>query len=167
MHLLAKDRTIIFVKTVDMEITTLLEYSERSQLRAWLLENHSKEKECWVVMSRSKTPPAGVLPYIGVVEEALCFGWIDSTLKRLPDGRLAQRLSPRRKKSHWTKLNMDRYIDLEDRGLMTPAGRRAFENAYGYGYQIFHPTPEQRKQMMKEALERRPGLYENRSLDNE
>ena len=69
-----------------MEITTLLEYSDRSQLRAWLRENHSKEKECW----------------------------IDSTLKRLPDGRLAQRLSPRRKKSHWTKLNMDRCMDLED-----------------------------------------------------
>ena len=110
-----------------MEITTLLEYSERSQLRSWLQENHSKEKECWVVMSRSKTPPPGILPYIDVVEEALCFGWIDSTLKKLPDGRLAQRLSPRRKKSHWTKLNMDRCRDLEDRGLMTPAGRRAFE----------------------------------------
>ena len=40
-----------------MEITTLLEYSERSQLRAWLQENHSKEKECWVVISKSKTPP--------------------------------------------------------------------------------------------------------------
>jgi hypothetical protein len=53
-----------------------------------LQENHSKEKEYWVVMSRSKTPPSGVLPYIDVVEEALC-------------------------------------IDLEDRGLMTPAGRRA------------------------------------------
>jgi uncharacterized protein YdeI (YjbR/CyaY-like superfamily) len=78
-------------------------------------------------MSRSKTPPPGILPYIDVVEEALCFGWIDSTLKKLPDGRLAQRLSPRRKNSHWTKLNMDRCMDLEDRGLMTPAGRRAFE----------------------------------------
>ena len=108
-----------------MEITTLLEYSDRSQLRAWLQENHSREKECWVVMSRSKTPPPGTLPYIDVVEEALCFGWIDSTLKKLPDGRLAQRLSPRRKNSHWTKLNMDRCMDLEDRGLMTPAGRRA------------------------------------------
>ena len=77
-------------------------------------------------MSRSKTPPPGILAYIDVVEEALCFGWIDSTLKKLPDGRLAQLLSPRRKNSHWTKLNMDRCIDLEDRGLMTPAGRRAF-----------------------------------------
>lgn len=142
-----------------MEITTLLEYSDRSQLRAWLQENHSKEKACWVVMSRSKTPPAGVLPYIDVVEEALCFGWIDSTLKKLPDRRLAQRLSPRRKNSHWTKLNMDRCIDLEDRGLMTPAGR--------WAYQVSHPTPEQEKQMMEEARARRPGLYENRSLDNE
>ena len=112
-----------------MEITTLLEYSERSQLRAWLKENHSKEKECWVVISRSKTPLPGILPYIDVVEESLCFGWIDSTLKKLPDGRLAQRLSPRRKNSHWTRLNIDRCMDLEDRGLMTSAGRRAFENS--------------------------------------
>ena len=64
----------------------LSEYSGRSQLRAWLRENHPEEKECRVVMSRSKTPPAGVLPYIDVVEEALCFGWIDSTRKKLPDG---------------------------------------------------------------------------------
>ena len=90
-----------------MEITTLLEYSDRSQLRSWLQENHSKEKESWVVMSR-------------------------------------------------TKVNMDRCIDLEDRGLMTPAGRWAFEHAYGYGYQVFHPTPEQRKQMSEEAKARRP-----------
>ena len=67
------------------------------------------------------------IAYIDVVEEALCFGWIDSTLKRLPDGRLAQRLSPRRKKSHWTQLNIERCKDLESRGLMTDAGRSALE----------------------------------------
>ena len=116
-----------------MEITILLEYKDRAQLRAWLQENHSKEKECWVVMSRSKTPPPDILPYIDIVEEALCFGWIDSTLKKLPDGRLAQRLSPRRKNSNWTKLNMDRCIDLEDRGLMTPAGRRALISWTNWG----------------------------------
>ncbi len=112
-----------------MEITTLLEYSDRSQLRAWLQENHVKEKECWVVMSRSKTPPPGIIQYIDVVEEALCFGWIDSTLKRLPDGRLAQLLSPRRKRSHWTELNKQRCQELERRGLMTQAGRDALNNA--------------------------------------
>ena len=108
-----------------MEITNLLEYSDRSELRRWLEENHSSEKECWVVMSRKKNPDNGILPYLDVVEEALCFGWIDSTLKRLPDGRLAQRLSPRRKKSHWTQLNIERCLDLERRGLMTQSGRDA------------------------------------------
>ena len=111
-----------------MEITLLLDYKERQQLRAWLQENHLSAKECWVTMSRSKNP-VGVLPYLDVVEEALCFGWIDSTLKRLPDGRLAQRLSPRRKKSHWTELNKLRCSQLEERGLMTQAGRDALNNA--------------------------------------
>ena len=110
-----------------MDITILLEYSDRSQLRAWLQENHATAKECWIVMSRSKNPAPGALPYIDVVEEALCFGWIDSTLKKLPDDRLAQRLSPRRKKSHWTDLNKQRCQELERRGLMTEAGRDALD----------------------------------------
>ena len=118
-----------------MEITNLLHFGTRHALRQWLKENHNKEKRCWVVTYRSKCPPEWTaIPYIEVVEEALCFGWIDSTLKRLPDGRLAQRLSPRRAKSHWTQLNMDRCVDLEDRGLMTEAGRQAFEKAFEYIY---------------------------------
>ena len=104
-----------------MEITILLEFTQRQQLRDWLQENHASAKECWVVMSRAKNP-VGVLPYLDVVEEALCFGWIDSTMKRLPDGRLAQRLSPRRKKSHWTELNKERCRRLIQEGKMTDAG---------------------------------------------
>ena len=113
-----------------MEIVNLLHFGNRAELRQWLKENHNKEKCCWVVTYRSKCPPEWpAIPYLEVVEEAFCFGWIDSTLKRLPDGRLAQRLSPRRPKSHWTQLNMDRCIDLEDRGLMAEAGRQAFESS--------------------------------------
>lgn len=82
-----------------------------------------------MVLSRSKNPPSGVLPYLDVVEEALCFGWIDSTLKKLPDGRLAQRLSPRRKNSHWTELNKHRCEALISNGLMTDAGLKAFESS--------------------------------------
>ena len=104
-----------------MEITLLLEFTQRQQLRDWLQGNHASAKECWVVMSRAKNP-IGVLPYLDVVEEALCFGWIDSTMKRLPDGRLAQRLSPRRKKSHWTELNKERCRRLIQEGKMTDAG---------------------------------------------
>ena len=113
-----------------MEVENLIHYGNRAELRLCLKRNHNKEKCCWVVTYRSKCPPEWpAIPNIEVVEEALCFGWIDSTLKRLPDGRLAQRHSPRRAKGHWTQLNMDRCVDLEDRGLMTEAGRRALEMA--------------------------------------
>ena len=106
-----------------------------------------------------KCPPDWpAIQYIEVVEEALCFGWIDSTLKRLPDGRLAQRLSPRRAKSHWTQLNMDRCVDLEDRGLMTEAGRRAFEKAFEY--EIIPPYSEINQRIKEENKLRRPGMYE-------
>ena len=73
-----------------MEVVNLLHLSSRSELRHWLEENHCKEKCCWVVTYRSKCPPGWpAIPYIDVVEEALCFGWIDSTLKRLPDAETA------------------------------------------------------------------------------
>lgn len=111
----------------------MLEYGERVQLRRWFEQHAATEKVCWVAMLRSKQPKdeggkqfdGPYLHYIDVVEEALCFGWIDSTNKRLPDGRLAQRLSPRQKRSHWTDLNRQRCADLEARGLMTDLGREA------------------------------------------
>ena len=115
-----------------MEITNLLHFTSREDLRRWFEKSHDQERECWVVTSRSKTPPDNVIPYIEVVEEALCFGWIDSTVKRLPSGHLAQRLSPRRKGSHWTELNKERCHALEKRGLMTDAGRRELEKAMIY-----------------------------------
>ena len=118
-----------------MEIDFLLEYSDRNQLRQWLEGNHTSAHHCWVVTYRGKVPKPNALPYLTVVEEALCFGWIDSTLKRLPDGRLAQRLSPRQKRSHWTELNKQRCADLEARGLMTDLGRAALGkavNAHNY-----------------------------------
>lgn len=108
-----------------MQITNLLEYSTRAQLRQWLAENHLTAKECWVTVNRGKQERDDCIPYVEVVEVALCFGWIDSTVKRLPDGRCAQRLSPRRKNSHWTELNLQRCRSLMEQGLMTQAGLEA------------------------------------------
>lgn len=116
-----------------MEITTLLEYGDRTALRRWLLGHHQTEREVWVATYRGKHLMADALPYVEVVEEALCFGWIDSTCKRLPDGRLAQRLSPRRKNSHWTERNRERCHELERRGLMTEAGRKTLTQANNKG----------------------------------
>ncbi|MBQ1724734.1 MAG: hypothetical protein II609_06980 [Muribaculaceae bacterium] len=108
-----------------MEVVNLLEISERAQLRAWLEANHDTARQCWVVKYVKHKPAWDAIAYIDIVEEALCFGWIDSTSKKLPDGRLVQRLSPRRKGSHWTELNKQRVADLDRRGLMTDAGRNA------------------------------------------
>ena len=141
-----------------MEVINLLHLSSRSELRQWLEENHNEEKCCWVVTYRGKRPEWPAIPYIEVVEEALCFGWIDSTLKRLPDGRLAQRLSPRRPKSHWTQLNMDRCMDLENRGLMTEAGRQAVEKSFEY--EIVSPDSDISKRMQEENKLRRSEMYE-------
>lgn len=112
-----------------MEVVNLLHCTTREELRQWFVENHATVRECWVVMTRSKHHIEGVIPYLDVVEGALCFGWIDSTMKRLSDGRLVQRLSPRRRGSHWTELNKERCADLERRGLMTEAGRRELAKA--------------------------------------
>lgn len=106
-----------------------LDFSRREQLREWLEANHASASHAWVACNRSKSPWPDAIPYVEIVEECLCFGWIDSTLKKMPDGRLAQRISPRRKGSHWTALNRARCTALEQLGLMTDAGRDALKYA--------------------------------------
>lgn len=106
-----------------MEIHQLLSARTRQELRNWLSDNHESEKECWVRVNRSKTPDHDMISYLDAVEEALCFGWIDSTCKKLSSGGVAQRLTPRKPKSPWTELNKARVRRLERLGLMTEAGR--------------------------------------------
>lgn len=140
-----------------MEIINLLDFTDRIELRNWLKANHHQAKSCWVVTSRSKQPAYECIPYIEVVEEALCFGGIDSTIKKLPDGRLAQQLSPRRKRSHWTELNKERCMNLEDRGFMTDAGRQAFEKSYSY--EVVSKGSPIEEIIKKHNMELRPELY--------
>lgn len=105
-----------------MELNNILPAKNRTELRAWLTENHNTEPECWVIIKRGKPSPDKFW-YVDAVEEALCFGWIDSTLRKLASGENAQRLMPRAKNSHWTELNKERCRRLERLGLMTDAGR--------------------------------------------
>ena len=120
-----------------MEVDILLEYGNRQQLRRWLEDNHEQATHCWVAAYRSRVPEGVALPYLDIVEEALCFGWIDSTNKKLPDGRLAQRISPRRKGSHWTELNKQRCADLQKRGLMTDAGNAGASSLFQWAMRLF------------------------------
>ena len=94
---------------------------DRAGFRSWLEENHRSSKGCWVAVDRTKDP-TGILPYVDAVEEALCFGWIDSTVRKDPELGTVQRFSPR-KGPRWTELNKARCRRLERLGLMTDAGR--------------------------------------------
>ena len=105
-----------------MEVTNLLDVRTREELYQWYLENHDKEKVCWVRTSRAEKPLPDVVSYVEAVEVALCFGWIDSTQKRGEDGRPIQRFTPRRKKGIWCEQNVERCRRLIKIGDMTPAG---------------------------------------------
>ena len=100
----------------------ILNVSSRSEFRAWLAANHATEQECYVVLKRGKPVDDQHFWYLDAIEEALCFGWIDSTV-RVVDGKKMQRFSPRRKGGNWTELNKERVRRLEKLGLMTDAGR--------------------------------------------
>ena len=106
-----------------MEIHNLLDIKSRTELREWLKQNHKKETECWVIVKRGKATDDKTFWYIDAVEEALCFGWIDSTIKNIADNVTAQKLCPRKPRSNWSELNKERCRRLERLGLMTDAGR--------------------------------------------
>ncbi len=96
--------------------------TNRSEFRQWLIGNHDTATECWVAVKRGRPTDSETFWYLDAVEEALCFGWIDSRSK-MADGVQLQRFSPRRKRSPWTELNKERVRRLERLGLMTDAGR--------------------------------------------
>ena len=105
-----------------MPYENVLDLSSRQDFRRWLELHSVTEKECYVCAKRGKASEEKVLSYLDAVEEALCFGWIDSTI-RVINGKSMQRFSPRNKTSHWTELNKERARRLEKLGLMTDSGR--------------------------------------------
>lgn len=105
----------------------------RAQWRAWLEAHHHDTRGVWLCSWRSSTGRPRC-PYPEAVEEAICFGWIDSTAATLDDDRGLQLMTPRRPKSPWTRLNRQRAADMEAAGLMADAGRRSIEIAQGNGW---------------------------------
>lgn len=101
----------------------LLRVKTRQELRDWLEEHSTTEKCCWIIVSMAEQP--NVIQYVDAVEEALCVGWIDGIKKKISDIELAQRLSPRKKNSHWTELNKERVRRLDKLGLMREEGMKA------------------------------------------
>ena len=94
-----------------MDVTQTLYTSERKDWRNWLKKNYKTEKEIWLIYYK-KTSGKPRIEYNDAVEEALCFGWIDSTVRKLDEERFAQRFSPRKPRSGYSQANKERLRKL-------------------------------------------------------
>lgn len=96
--------------------------------RKWLEENHQSEQSIWVIFYKSSTKKPS-LTWSEAVDQALCFGWIDSTKKTIDKERYMQYFSRRKPKSNWSKINKDKVEQLMQNKLMTKAGLESIESA--------------------------------------
>lgn len=99
----------------------LLEVRTRQQWRRWLESSHESESEIWLVFHKAHSRVDSI-SYEDAVDEALCFGWIDSLVKRLDEQRYGRKFTPRKLDSRWSSLNRRRYAKLKTMGLLTTAG---------------------------------------------
>ena len=104
-----------------MGIRKTLYLTNREEWRAWLTKNHQSETEVWLIYYKKHSGRPRI-PYDHAVEEALCFGWIDSIVKRIDDERFAQKFTPRRDCTKWSAVNIRRLRKVIREGRMTQAG---------------------------------------------
>ncbi len=123
--------------------------------RRWLAEHHGSEAEVWLIFHKRHTGRASIA-YEDAVDEALCFGWVDSLIKRLDEARYARKFTPRRADSAWSASNRTRYARLKREGRLEAAGlNRAPTDRRGDA-----PRPPRSKvpRYLREALARRPAV---------
>jgi uncharacterized protein YdeI (YjbR/CyaY-like superfamily) len=101
-----------------------LQVRNRRQWRAWLAKHSASSPGVWLVFYKAHTGVKSI-PYEDTVREALCFGWIDSLIKRLDDDRYTLKVTPRQPTSRWSDINRKRWGELKAAGLLTPAGLAA------------------------------------------
>jgi len=134
----------------------ILEVKERNEWRAWLSANHDKETEVWLVYYKKHTGKP-TLEYHASVEDALCYGWIDSIIKKLDNDKYIRKFTSRKERSRWSPTNKDRAERMIREGLMTEYGFKKIEAAKASG-KWDHPAvkpklPLEMPAAFKEALE--------------
>jgi uncharacterized protein YdeI (YjbR/CyaY-like superfamily) len=129
-------------------------FASAGKLRAWLERHHQTAQELWVGFYRKSTGKP-TITWPELVDECLCFGWIDGIRRGIDDERYTNRITPRRPGSNWSAINIRRVGELAALGRMTDAGRRAFEardeaRSRVYSYDRENPpafTPAQARQL--------------------
>ncbi|HRI79776.1 MAG TPA: YdeI/OmpD-associated family protein [Cyclobacteriaceae bacterium] len=105
---------------------------DRAAWRKWLTKNHLTEKKCWLILYNKNSGTRSVL-YAEAVEEALCFGWIDSKGNKRDDKSFFLSFAPRKSKSVWSKINKERIESMIQEGRMTTVGMEKIKQAKADG----------------------------------
>lgn len=108
-----------------------IEVKSRAALRAWLAENHATASTVWLVLWKKPSPH--YIPFGDVVEELLCWGWVDSVTRGVDEARSSYRISPRNRKSAWSAVNKAKVEAARAAGAMTPAGEALIAAAQANG----------------------------------
>ena len=103
-------------------------FETRDEWRRWLAENHDRVSEVWLVYYKKETGKT-CIEYGASVEEALCYGWVDSLIKKLDGERYARKFTPRKAESNWSKSNIKRVEKMIAAGKMTKYGQQLVEAA--------------------------------------
>jgi uncharacterized protein YdeI (YjbR/CyaY-like superfamily) len=133
----------------------------RDEWRAWLAKHHESETEVWLLFYKKHTGQPRI-SYDDAVEEALCFGWIDSIVKRVNDETFSQKFTPRREGSRWSALNTRRVRKLIREGRMTEAGLAKIDRAtLGKAQAKRDETEGDIPRFVRQALEANPRAWTN------
>ena len=124
-----------------MKNTEEIHMTSRHDWRGWLEANHDTEKEVWLVFYKKHTGKPNV-SYDEAVEEALCFGWIDSIIKKIDDEKFVRIFTPRKPDSKWSESNKMRASKMISEGRMTEAGLALISQAKNRGTWQKRPQPE-------------------------
>jgi uncharacterized protein YdeI (YjbR/CyaY-like superfamily) len=124
----------------------LLEMRDRNAWRTWLERNHAKSSGVWLIYFKEHSRRRGI-GYDESVCEALCFGWVDSLIKRIDDDRYARKFTPRKPASRWSDSNRKRWAQLDKAGLLTDAGLAAAPSD-----SVYDARPIVSAELEKEAL---------------
>jgi uncharacterized protein YdeI (YjbR/CyaY-like superfamily) len=116
-----------------------LDVRSREHWRAWLAKHHASSPGIWLVRHKQHTNVTS-MPYEDLVREALCFGWVDSLVKRLDDDRYAIKVTPRKPSSKWSNINRKRWNELKSARLLAAPGLSAAPTANSYAPHA--PIPE-------------------------
>jgi uncharacterized protein YdeI (YjbR/CyaY-like superfamily) len=132
----------------------------RADWRSWLAAHHDRETEIWLVYNKRHTGEPRV-EYDDAVEEALCFGWIDSIVRTIDADRYAQKFTPRKAKSKWSELNRRRFAKMVAEGKMTAAGLAKSPPNEEDGATATPPAVESVPSYLEEALRSNSAAWTN------